>query len=152
MTAEPVRLELYAAPAAPPSSEHLTLMLLGVADRVRQRLSTVLQRHDVTLAQYNVMCALRNAPETGLPTLEAAAHLIEHAPGITRMMDRLEARGWVTRTRATGDRRQVLCSLTPAARQLVDALEDPMVRAMEAGLSGLSLEQQRQLTALLSAL
>jgi DNA-binding MarR family transcriptional regulator len=58
----------------------------------------------------------------------------------------------VARTRATGDRRQVLCSLTPAARQLVDALEDPMVRAMEAGLSGLSLEQQRQLTALLSAL
>ena len=128
------------------------MLLLAAADRLRQRLSRVLQRHDVTLAQYNVMCALRDAPPQGLPTLVAGAQLIEHAPGITRMMDRLEARGWVTRTRATDDRRQVLCSLTPVARGLVDALEAPMALAMGAGLAGLSPEQQRQLTTLLAAL
>ena len=152
MGAEPVRLELYGKPAGHGPSERATLLLLSVADRLRQGLSTVLQRHDVTLAQYNVMRALRDAPPEGLPTLVAGAQLIEHAPGITRMMDRLEAKGWVTRARSLEDRRQVLCSLTATARELVDALEDPMARAMEAGLTGLSAEQQRRLTALLAVL
>jgi DNA-binding MarR family transcriptional regulator len=152
MGAEPVRLELYGRPAGRRPSERATLLLLSVADGLRQALSTVLQQRDVTLAQYNVMRVLRDAPPEGLPTLVAGEQLIEHAPGITRMMDRLEARGWVTRTRSTEDRRQVLCSLTATARELVDALQEPMARAMESGLAGLSPAQQRQLTVLLAAL
>ncbi len=128
------------------------MLLLTAADGLRQRLSSVLQRHGVTLAQYNVMCALRDAPPEGLPTLVAGAQLIEHAPGITRMMDRLEARGWVIRARSPDDRRQVLCSLTAAARELVDALDEPMGLAMGASLARLSAEQQRQLASLLASL
>jgi hypothetical protein len=57
---------------------------------VTRRLAGVVEPHGVTLQQYNVLRILRGAGEGGLPTLEIAQRMIEHAPGITRLLDRLE--------------------------------------------------------------
>ncbi len=131
------------------ASHEAAVGLLRTADVLRRHFSEVLAPHDITPAQYNVLRVLRGAGPEGLPTLEVAERLIEHAPGITRMMDRLEARGWVRRKRCTGDRRRMLCFLTEEGRELLAELDDPMDRANEAVLTGLSEAQQRQLTELL---
>jgi DNA-binding MarR family transcriptional regulator len=91
---------------------------------------------------------LRGAGSDGLPTLEVGQRLIEQAPGITRMMDRLEARGWVRRERCLGDRRQVLCYLTPKGASLLGQLDEPIDRADQAAFAGLTEEQQTLLITL----
>ncbi|UCF20000.1 MAG: MarR family transcriptional regulator [Gemmatimonadota bacterium] len=123
--------------------------LLRTADRVRWHFCEVLAPYGMTLPQYNVLRVLRGAGPKGLPTLEVAERLIEHAPGITRMMDRLERRGWVRRERCSGDRRQVLCFLTTEGEKLLAELDKPIDRADEEALRGLTPAKQHDLIELL---
>ncbi len=125
--------------------------LLRTADLLKRHFTAVLEPYGITLPQFNVLRILRGAGPAGLPTLEVGERLIEQAPGITRMMDRLEARGWVRRERCPEDRRQVLCHLTPKGSRLLAKLDSPMNRADESALQGLKRSEQRQLIALLDA-
>lgn len=130
-------------------AQEAAIGLLLTADRVRRSFTEVLAPHRITLPQYNVLRVLRGAGPAGLPTLDVAERLIEQTPGITRMMDRLEARGWVERHRCPDDRRQVLCKLTARGGRLLAALDEPMDGADEAALDGLTRAEQRELSRLL---
>ena len=89
------------------------IALLITAEAVRGRITQFLaQRTDVTLQQYNVLRILRGAGTKGLPTLSIIERMIEQAPGITRLIDRLESKGLVSRDRSAEDRRQVMCRIT----------------------------------------
>jgi DNA-binding MarR family transcriptional regulator len=54
--------------------------------------------------------------------------MIERAPGITRLIDRLEKKGLVSRRRCETDRRQVFCLLAPAGARLLDRMAAPVAR------------------------
>ncbi|HSM49932.1 MAG TPA: MarR family transcriptional regulator [Thermoanaerobaculia bacterium] len=122
--------------------------LLRTADVVRRRLGAVVEPRGITIQQYNVLRILRGAGEAGLPTLEIAGRMIEHAPGITRLLDRLERKGWVERWRPATDRRQVLCRLTPAGGELLGSLDAPLDATQEACLAALPRAAQVELVAL----
>src|SRR6185295_1524706 len=94
-------------------SQEAMLALLRTADQVHRSFARVVEPHGITLQQYNVLRILRGAGDAGLPTLEIGARMIERSPGVTRLIDRLEAKGWVRRERCPHDRRQVLCWITP---------------------------------------
>jgi DNA-binding MarR family transcriptional regulator len=111
--------------------------LLRTADVLRRLLARVVEPNGITLQQYNVLRILRGAGEVGLPTLDIAARMIEQAPGITRLLDRLEAKRLVRRRRCTEDRRQVLCWIAPAGLALLSDLDAPMLAADETGLGRL---------------
>ena len=102
------------------------MTLVATADRVRDTLSQVVDRRGITLQQYNVLRILRGAGAAGLPTLDIASRMIDKSPGITRLLDRLEARGLVRRLRCPKDRRQVLCRATAEATRLLTDLDAPM--------------------------
>ncbi len=110
-------------------AEEAVVTLVATADRVRGTLSRVVDRGGITLQQYNVLRILRGAGASGLPTLDIAARMIDKSPGITRLLDRLEARRLVRRVRCPQDRRQVLCHATAQARQLLAELDAPMAEA-----------------------
>ncbi|MBS1910752.1 MAG: MarR family transcriptional regulator [Bacteroidetes bacterium] len=114
--------------------------LLRTTDVLRRYLSNVVDPHGITLQQYNVLRILRGAGGA-LPTMEIGERMIEEAPGVTRMLDRLEKKNLVRRTRQSTDRRQVLCAITEEGLRLVDALDHPMNSADLAVLAGLSPEQ-----------
>ncbi|HSN86827.1 MAG TPA: MarR family transcriptional regulator, partial [Thermoanaerobaculia bacterium] len=86
---------------------------MRTTDLVRRAIARLLEPYDMTPQQYNVLRILRGAGEEGIPTLEISDRMIEQAPGITRLLDRLEAKKLVRRQRCPEDRRQVLCWLTP---------------------------------------
>jgi DNA-binding MarR family transcriptional regulator len=109
----------------------------------------VLEPYGVTLQQYNVLRILRGAGEDGLPTLSIGERMIEEAPGITRLIDRLEVKGLVRRERCAQDRRQVLCWLTPAGLALVNRIDEPMDSADEGAVGTLSSDEQTTLCKLL---
>jgi MarR family transcriptional regulator, organic hydroperoxide resistance regulator len=131
--------------------QEVLVALLRTADVVRRAISRVLEPYDITPQQYNVLRILRGAGEQGLPTLEIADRMIEQAPGVTRLLDRLEAKGWVRRQRCPEDRRQVLCWLTPAGLDLVTQLDEPVESADAEAVAELSPEDQDHLLRLLDA-
>jgi DNA-binding MarR family transcriptional regulator len=126
-----------------------TVGLLRTADVVRRRWTEALEPHGMTAPQYNVLRILRGAGREGLCTLEVAKRLIERAPGITRMMDRLEARGWVRRERSSDDRREVRCYVTPQGEALLAQVDEVVAGADEATVRGLSKAEARELIRLL---
>jgi DNA-binding MarR family transcriptional regulator len=132
--------------------QEVVVALLRTADLVRRAVSRAVEPHDITLQQYNVLRILRGAGEQGLPTLEIADRMIEHAPGVTRLLDRLEAKALVRRERCRQDRRQVLCWLTPAGTALVETLDEPVDHADIEAVAMLSPEEQDHLLHMLDAI
>ena len=125
------------------------ISLLRTADVVTRRLTVVVEPHGITLQQYNVLRILRGAGADGLPTLEIALRMIEHAPGITRLLDRLEHKKLVRRQRCGRDRRRVLCSITPEGLEMLGRLETPMAGADEGWAGRLSPRDVAQLVRIL---
>ena len=128
----------------------LVVGLLRTADVVRRFLGKVLETYDVTPQQYNVLRILRGAGEEGLPTLAIGERMIEEAPGVTRLIDRLEAKGLVRRQRCPQDRRQVLCWLTDAGRELVERIDRPMDKADDQAVAMLPIDDQKTLIRLMN--
>jgi DNA-binding MarR family transcriptional regulator len=130
-------------------AQEALVALLRTADQARRKVGVVVEAHGITGQQYNVLRILRGAGEEGLPTLEIAARMIEQTPGITRLLDRLEAKGLVHRQRCAEDRRQMLCWITADGRRLLAALDVPIDAADRQLLAGLS---RAELDALLRCL
>ena len=149
MSGSPLQREIrQRKPFRSPAHEAL-VGLLRTTDRVRRTLAGVVEPRGLTLQQYNVLRILRGSRPRGLPTLEIAARMVEHAPGITRLLDRLEAKTLVRRRRDADDRRQVMCQITPAGLKLLAGLDAGLQRADESTLGGLSRRDLRHLIALL---
>ena len=129
--------------------QEATLGLMRTTDLVRRAIARLLEPYDMTPQQYNVLRILRGAGEEGLPTLEISDRMIEQAPGITRLLDRLEAKKLVRRQRCPEDRRQVLCWLTPEGRDLIERLDAPVDAADATAMAMLSQEEQKELIRLL---
>ena len=89
------------------------------------QVAEVLKPHALSPAQYNVLRILRGAGPDGVPCGMVAERLITRDPDITRLVDRLEARGLVERARSTTDRRVVTVRATAAALDVLSRLEQP---------------------------
>ncbi len=125
------------------TSHEATVGLLRTADILRQALAEAVAPYDLTPQQYNVLRILRGAGDAGLPTLEISGRMLERAPGITRLLDRLEAKSLVRRERCPADRRQVLC--WPTAKALAQLAElDPIIDLLEARTMAVLDEPTRQ--------
>jgi DNA-binding MarR family transcriptional regulator len=107
-------------------SQEAYLALLRTADDSRRYISRVLEPAGVTLQQYNVLRILRGAGPDGLPTLTIGERMIERTPGVTRLIDRMVKKRWVTRSRCTEDRRRVWCKITRPGLALLAKLEQPV--------------------------
>jgi DNA-binding MarR family transcriptional regulator len=145
----PIQREIKQRRPFPSRGQEAAVSLLRTADVARRKLAGVVEPHGLTGQQYNVLRILRGAGEDGLPTLEIAARMIEQAPGITRLLDRLEAKGLVRRERCPHDRRQMLCWISGAGQRLLAALDEAVDSADRALFTGLS---RAELDALLAAL
>ena len=100
--------------------------LLSTADKIKTSFEAVCAPFDITAQQYNVLRILRGAEPEGLPTLTIAERVIEKTPGITRMIDRLEAKGLVAREIRPHDRRCVYCRITKKGLKLLELLDKPV--------------------------
>lgn len=135
-------------PFSSPAHE-ASVSLLRTADLIRRTIGILVEPQGITMQQFNVLRILRGAGESGLPTLEIAERMVEQTPGITRLLDRLEAKGLVGRERCRSDRRQVLCTITNEGLELLDQVDEPIRRAEKKALAALSEHQLKQLLSLL---
>lgn len=108
-----------------PAAEAM-LNLMVAADHVRARLDCACAGFGVTHGQYNVLRILRGVHPEGHPRCEIAARMLEKAPDVTRLVDRLEAQGLAERVRSEADRRLSLTRITPKGLELLERMEAPM--------------------------
>lgn len=133
-------------------AEEGVISLLKTADLIRKHYAQVVEPHGITLQQYNVLRILRGSGREGLPTMSIGERMIEETPGLTRLIDRLEAKKLVMRERRSTDRRQVHCAITETGLELLARLDAEMLAADEKSLVMLDPEGQRTLVDLLAAI
>src|SRR4029077_4271298 len=104
------------------------LDLLRTTDMLSRGPAQILKTEDLSATQYNVLRILRGAPE-GLSCGEIASRMITRHPDVTRLLDRLEKRGLISRCRETKDRRTVMVRITPDGLKLLTRLDQPVQAA-----------------------
>jgi DNA-binding MarR family transcriptional regulator len=117
---------------------------------LREHFDQVLKPYGISVTQYNVLRILRGAGQGGLCRNEIRDRLIDRMPDVTRLLDRMEETGWITRTRSREDRRQVSTELTKTGKELVDSLDGPVAAEHERRLGHMTKTQLRALIELLS--
>jgi DNA-binding MarR family transcriptional regulator len=108
--------------------------LMLAAAWLTDQLDRALEPLDLTHTQYNVLRILKGADPAGHPRCEIACRMIDRAPDVTRIIDRLERRGLVERARDPRDGRRSLTRITRAGSTAL-ARAAPLLEAVEAEFS-----------------
>jgi DNA-binding MarR family transcriptional regulator len=123
--------------------------LLKAADVVGQQAAQLLKSAALTGAQYNVLRILRGAEPGGLPCRAIGAAMISRDPDITRLLDRMEKRGLVTRERQTDDRRVVKTQVTLEGLRILKTLDQPVHELHQQQFQHMAAARLKQLEELL---
>jgi DNA-binding MarR family transcriptional regulator len=127
------------------------LNLMRTADVLLRGQEAILKLAGLSHTQYNVLRILRGAGGQGLCCREVAERMITRDPDITRLVDRLERRGLLTRSRDSRDRRVITVRITPAGLKVLKNLEGPMTGHHRNLLSHMDKGDLRKLLELLEA-
>ena len=104
------------------------LQLWRTYDRLRELDERVFQPHGITAQQYNALRILRSVRPEALSTSALGARLVSRAADMTRLLDKLEERGFVVRKRSEENRRIVCVSITAAGAAVVARLGGDVAR------------------------
>jgi DNA-binding MarR family transcriptional regulator len=102
------------------------LNLLVASDYLRGKLDEVFSAFGISSGQYNVLRILKGAHPDGHSRCEILRRLLERAPDVTRLVDRLEAQGLAERDKSDSDRRLSITRITPKGLDLLDTLDLPL--------------------------
>ena len=125
------------------------LALLRTADALQSSIEARLKEFGLTGTQYNALRILRGAGSDGLPCSEVGERMITRDPDITRLLDRLQKRGLVERTRDKNDRRVVFGKITAAGLKLLREMDGPIEKYGREMLRHVGQEKLQQLIGLL---
>jgi MarR family transcriptional regulator, organic hydroperoxide resistance regulator len=125
------------------------LSLLRTADALQAQVEARLKDFGLTGTQYNALRILRGAGLEGLPCREIGDRMITHDPDITRLLNRLEDRGLVERTRAKHDRRVIYGKVTAGGLKLLREMDAPIEKYGRKMLRHVGQEKLKQLIELL---
>jgi DNA-binding MarR family transcriptional regulator len=134
-----------------PENQQSTIMgmLIGRTNSLKDRLlDQQLLPYDVTSSQFKVLIIV--AQFKADKPAELCRHLSLDSGSMTRMLDRLEQKQLIERTRSESDRRQVQLALTPAGKAITDRLPQIGADAMNGLLSSLDAEEVASLERILS--
>jgi DNA-binding MarR family transcriptional regulator len=117
---------------------------------VTNRMQQALAAADLPpLSWYEVLWAVKGSP-TGRPRMsELAEYLTLSRGGITKLVDRLEEAGYLTRVSSKEDRRSFQAELTAAGEKMLDEMHAVCSPELERHLGGLSAKEVRAITAAL---
>lgn len=126
------------------------LSLVRTTALLTDQFERTLKGAGITFAQYNVLRILRGAEPEGLCRNEIRDRMLTRMPDMTRLLDRMEEAGLVSRSRDDDDRRMVRTYVTDEGRRLLDELAAPVADEHRRKLGGLGTERLRVLVEILS--
>jgi len=108
--------------------QEVYLSILRTSSELSRAADQLFRPFGITSSQYNVLRILRGAGGGGLCRNEISERMVTATPDMSRLLDRMETAGWVTRKRAEDDKRQVSTHVTPLGLALLKSLEAPVRR------------------------
>jgi len=132
--------------------EEAFLDLQRTADALERAFASVLKPSGLSPTQYNVLRILRGAGESGLTCREIGERMIHRDPDITRLLDRLEARGLVARERSRRDRRVIVTRIAAEGLQVLKRLDAAVLDFPRRRLGHVSAERLKALVRVLDQL
>lgn len=130
-------------------AEEAFLNLQRTAHVLEQRLHHFLKSFDLTPTQYNALRILRGSHPGTLPCKDVGGRMVTPMPDVTRLLDRLEVRDLVSRSRSTEDRRVVEATITGSGLEMLAEIDEPLTRWMESALGDLDDSEMGRLSELL---
>lgn len=148
-----LKQELKQTRPFPSVQEEALLALARTTDQLAVPMNEVLRGVNLSQSQYNVLRILRGAVGgEGLACGEISERMVRRDPDLTRLLDKLEARGLVTRARGTSDRRVVRAVITEEGLALLASLDQPVQQSIQAILGHVSEERLKVLVEILEEL
>jgi DNA-binding MarR family transcriptional regulator len=108
--------------------EHLMRAHAGIVAQLEAEMES--EQH-LSLRWYEVLLHLNRAPEGQMRMQDLAAVSLQSKSGLTRLVDRMEEAGLVTRQSCPSDRRGVFAAITPAGRRRFKRAAPLHVRGIE---------------------
>ena len=127
--------------------ESAVYLMRRILTCVTGQVDTVLEPTGLTHAQWVPLFKLYMGNASTVAELARECEL--DAGATTRLLDRLEAKGLVSRVRSSADRRVVNLELTPAGRDAAKQIPEVLCKVQNAFLQGFSVEEWQQLKDLL---
>src|SRR5271163_1978697 len=116
--------------------QEVYLSMLRTASELSYAVDQFFRPFGITPSQYNVLRILRGAGAEGLCRNEISERMVTATPDMSRLLDRMEKAGWVTREQAENDRRQISTYITKPGRELLGLLETPTRNFVEGVFHG----------------
>lgn len=129
--------------------QEVYLQLWRTYDCLKALEESLFVQYDLSAQQYNVLRLLQTVAPGTMQTMELGRRLISRAPDTTRMLDRLEKRSFIQRSRLPENRRVVEIAITKQGQALLVKMANAVVKMHQSQLSHLTMSQQKQLVKLL---
>lgn len=120
------------------AKQQALVSLLVATAQLRQALNRACDPYGITHDQYNVLRILRGVHPEGHPRYEISDRLIERAPDVTRILDRLQQNGYVERYRSPEDGRLSIARITEEGLRLLTEMDDAIREVREHNLDRFS--------------
>jgi DNA-binding MarR family transcriptional regulator len=147
--AKGIQAEIQQTKPFPGVEDEAVVALHRTADRLQGRFGDMLKPYGLSPTQFNALRILRGAGDGGRTCSEIAERMINRDPDITRLLDRLERRGLVARSREGRDRRVIIARITAAGLELLQGLDHPIEEFNRKILGHLGEQQLRAFIKLL---
>ena len=147
---ENLQAELKQKKPFPRVTTEALLSVLRTAAVLEHQLTEVLKPYGITHTQYNVLRILRGAGADGLCGREVGERMVSRVPDVSRLLDRMEETGLISRERDPGDRRHVTARITRKGLGMLEQAT-PELEAFERARAGkIPTGQLQQLIEVLS--
>ena len=113
-----------------------------------EKIKSILSAEDITPQQYNILRILRGSYPNPLSTLQIRDRMLDKMSDTSRIVDRLVAKGLVTKNTSLADKRLVDITISEAGLTLLDRLEEKNYE-MDSIVGNLSMEEAVSLSGLL---
>lgn len=114
------------------------------ASWLQEQVIEALRPFQLSTSQYNILRILRGAGKEGCTCGEIAERMITKDPDITRLLDRLVQREWISRTRSESDRRVVKSFITKQGLEVLQQLDQPIEHLHQQQMACFNESQKKQ--------
>jgi DNA-binding MarR family transcriptional regulator len=117
---------------------------------ISDSIESYLKPYDLSIGKLNILIAIKHhGGHEGIRQVQISQHLIVTPSNMTKMIDKLESEGLVTRSALEGDRRVNIVRITKKGVDLLDSLWDGYANLLKSCLACMSKTRQKQLASLL---
>lgn len=131
------------------AEQEAILNILVASNHIKSIVETACSNFGISLSQFNVLRILNGKYPEGYPRCDIISRMIEPAPDVTRLIDRLIKRKLVERYSSRKDRRLSLARITKKGKSLLKKIKPEIDSLNNIISNNLNKTESKQLTALL---